>query len=50
MGIIISKSTNPKKKYEAIIDNNKKISFGQAGASDFTLHKDEKRKQNYQAS
>ena len=47
MEIIISKSSNPKKKYDALIDNKKKISFGQAGASDYTLHHDDKRKQNY---
>jgi hypothetical protein len=46
MEIVISKSTNPKKKYMARIDN-KTTHFGQAGASDFTINKDEKRKENY---
>ena len=44
MEIIIKKSTNSKKKFDAVIDGKKKISFGQAGASDFTKHKDDDRK------
>ena len=30
-----------------ITSNDKKVYFGQAGASDFTIHKDEQRKQRY---
>lgn len=50
--VIIKKSTNPKKKYDAIFSSKdtkrtKKVSFGQAGASDFPSHKDEARKQRY---
>ena len=41
------KSEKPNKKYYIITNNNKKIYFGQAGASDFTIHKDEARKQRY---
>ena len=33
------KSDKPNKKYYIITNNNKKVYFGQAGASDFTLHK-----------
>ena len=48
--IKIVKSTNLSKKYDAFIDVNgnvRKVSFGAAGMSDFTIHKDEERKQRY---
>ena len=45
--VIIKKSTNPKKKYDAIINGSKKVSFGASGYSDFTKHKDEERKERY---
>ena len=41
------KSDKPDKKYYIITSNNKKVYFGQASASDFTIHKDEARKQRY---
>jgi hypothetical protein len=42
------KSDKPNKNYFIIItSNDKKVYFGQAGASDFTRHKDEARKQRY---
>ena len=41
------KSYKPNKKYYIITNNNKKVYFGQASASDFTIHKDEARKQRY---
>ena len=41
------KSDKPNKKYYIITNNNKKVYFGQASASDFTIHKDEARKQRY---
>jgi hypothetical protein len=44
--IVIKKSTNKNKKYDAIF-NNKKISFGSAMYEDYTMHKDDKRKSNY---
>eukprot|EP00438_Fugacium_kawagutii_P004488 Skav200087 [mRNA] locus=scaffold694:98053:98340:+ [translate_table: standard] len=44
--VVIQKSSNPSKKYDAIVDG-KKISFGASGYSDFTKHKDEDRKQLY---
>ena len=37
--IVITKSKTKDKKYDAIIDGRKTIHFGQAGASDFTIHK-----------
>ena len=36
-----------KHKYYIITNDNKKVYFGQASASDFTIHKDEERKQRY---
>ena len=41
------KSDKPGKKYYIITNDNKKVYFGQAGASDFLHHKDEQRKQRY---
>jgi hypothetical protein len=41
---------NPNKKYKVFVPTKtgyKKIEFGQAGASDFTQHKDELRRQRY---
>ena len=39
------KSDKPNKKYYIITNNNKKVYFGASGYSDFTIHKDEARKQ-----
>ena len=51
MKVVIKKSTNPKKKYMAVFTKNgkkvKSTHFGQAGASDFTKHKDPERKKRY---
>ncbi len=41
------KSDKPDKKYYIITNDNKKVYFGAAGYSDFTIHKDEARKQRY---
>lgn len=46
MSYLIQPSTRKDKKYMVLIDN-KKLHFGAAGMSDFTIHKDEKRKDNY---
>lgn len=40
-------SDKPNKKYFIITSNNKKIYFGSAGMSDYTIHKDPERKQRY---
>ena len=40
-------SDKPEKKYYIITKDNKKVYFGQANASDFTLHKNEERKNRY---
>ena len=45
--IIISKSDKKNKKFDARIDGKKTVSFGAAGMSDFTIHKDTARKQRY---
>ena len=45
--IIISKSKNKDKKYDARIDNKRTVSFGSAQHSDFTKHKDPERKKRY---
>ena len=45
--VVIRKSSNPKKKYEAVFNNHTIIPFGAAGYEDFTTHKDEQRRQNY---
>ena len=47
MNIIIKPSNKTDKKYMAIIDDKKTVHFGQAGASDFTKHKDKERKERY---
>ena len=47
VNIIMKPSSDPSKKYDAIIDDKKNISFGQRGASDYTKHKDDERKQRY---
>jgi hypothetical protein len=40
-------SDKPEKKYYIITKDNKRVYFGQASASDFTIHKDEDRKNRY---
>ena len=40
-------ATNHRHKYFIITDTGRKISFGKYGAEDFTIHKDEERKQRY---
>ena len=45
--IILTKSNKAGKKYDAVTENEKTVSFGASGYSDFTKHKDEGRKKNY---
>ena len=47
MHVVLSPTPHKTKKYQAVIDNRKTIYFGAKGASDFTLHKNEERKQGY---
>ena len=44
--IILRKSKNPEKKYDAIVDG-KTVSFGDAKYQDYTLHKDDERRFTY---
>ena len=46
INVIIKKSTNNNNKFDAYF-TDKKISFGAAGYSDFTIHKDPERKNRY---
>ena len=45
MNIIIKPNNKQDKKFMAIIDDKKTTHFGQAGASDYTIHKDKDRKE-----
>ena len=47
MEIIITRSKKKDKKFDAIIDGKKTVSFGSAGMSDYTKHKDAERKERY---
>lgn len=40
-------SDKPNKKFFIITDDNRRIYFGQAGATDMTIHKNEAKKQLY---
>ena len=45
--VIIQPSKRVDKKFDAIINGTKTIPFGAKGYSDFTIHKNEERKQRY---
>ena len=47
MEVVISKAKNSSKKFDAVINNKKNISFGDSNYSDFTKHKDTDRKEAY---
>ena len=47
INVVIQKSSNPKKKYDAVFNGVKTISFGANDYQDYTMHHDDKRKQNY---
>ena len=47
MEVIIRKSTKKDKKFDAIVDGKKTVSFGAAGMSDYTKHKDDEMKERY---
>ena len=44
---VLQKSSRSSKKFMIITPQEKKIHFGQSGASDMTIHKNEARKHNY---
>lgn len=43
----LAKSTRKDKKYMVITPENKKVHFGSSEHEDYTMHKDDKRKQRY---
>lgn len=50
--ILFTNATNDKNKYKVVLknlqtDRTKTINFGAKGMSDYTIHKDEERKQRY---
>ena len=45
--VILKRSSKAEKKYDAVIDGKKTVSFGQKNASDFTKHKNVERKERY---
>ena len=47
MNIEIKRSKKAGKKFDAVIDGKKTVSFGATGYSDYTQHKDPERKQRY---
>ena len=47
INIIIKPSHLTNKKYDAVIDGKKTIPFGAKGYSDYTIHKDDERKERY---
>ena len=50
MEVVIKPSKNKNKKFDAIINDQKTISFGSKGAKDYTLHSSDERdqkKKNY---
>ena len=44
MQVTITRSKKADKKYDAIVDGKKTVSFGAKGYSDYTQHKDKERK------
>ena len=48
MQVTITRSKRADKKYDAIIDGKKTVSFGAKGYSDYTQHKDKERKERYE--
>ena len=47
MEVTITRSKKKDKKFDAIVDGKKTVSFGSAGMSDYTKHKDDERKKRY---
>ena len=47
MEVQIKRSKRKDKKFDAIVDGKKTVSFGAAGMSDYTKHKDADRKERY---
>ena len=47
MKVIIKPSTRKDKKLMAIFENGRKVHFGQKGYEDYTIHRDDERKERY---
>ena len=47
INIIFQRSHNPKKKYDAVINGSKTISFGSVGYEDYTTTHNDEKKKNY---
>ena len=47
MIIYISESTRADKKWKAAAEDHRTVHFGQRGADDFTIHRDEPKRQAY---
>lgn len=47
MDVTIQRSKRKDKKFDAIIEGKKTVSFGAKGYADYTMHKDPERKQSY---
>ncbi len=47
INIVIRTSHKSSKTYDAVINNDKIISFGASGYSDYTMNKDQLRRQSY---
>lgn len=47
MIVYLRRSSNARKKLDAILDDGKIVQFGDARYSDYTAHKDEKRMERY---
>ena len=45
--VVITPSHLKEKKFNAVVNGTKTIPFGAKGMSDYTIHKDEERKQRY---
>lgn len=43
----VKKANDGTHKYTAVFDDGKEVSFGASGYSDYTIHKDEARKERY---
>ena len=43
LDVIVQKSSNPNKNYDAVVDDKKKVSFDAKGYNDFSKYKDEER-------
>ena len=43
----VKKANDGTHKYTAVFDDGKEVKFGASGYSDYTIHKDEQRKERY---